>query len=89
MKKGNVVKEGTYVVLKEEMMSCGCSEAKIGTIGRVLEEGPDEDGEIKIQFCPNGCTNYVKYTKVSDDYDQNDLGSRFAFADNYKYASVR
>jgi hypothetical protein len=82
-------KEGMYVVLTVELTSCGCSEVTVGTIGRIQQDGPDEDSDVKIQFCKGGCTNYVNISKLKvDEYNQRELETKFQLADDFNYANI-
>jgi len=82
-------KLGQLVVLTIGISSCGCNTADKGTIGKITEEG-DDDNAYQIQFCKEGCNSPVYESQMREisATEKAKATRRFNKADNYDYATI-
>ena len=83
-----VLEEGTMVVLTEEIQSCGCSVAEIGTVGKIEVGKPDRDEDYRVAICKDDCFVYAKAHQftICEGKEVVKAENLFANASEYRYA---
>ncbi len=88
MNREKIIK-GVFVILLTEQTSCGCDVVLPGTVGRIREDGLDEDDQIVLEYCNDGCKNYVELGDVTtDNFEQEELAEKFKASHVYHHARV-
>lgn len=85
-----MLKKDQLVMLTTEVTSCGCSQAEVGTIGKVAKDQDSKSDVVNILFCNDGCITPVEeeYCTALNEKSSKALSKLFDKASEYKYATI-